>query len=103
MASEIREELIANGYSQEEMGYIMGMVDDKLLTVLTKGNQRNVSIRNMIIGSMLALIALAVIGASYFGQQVPKEVYYVALVVFAVGYLVFRYGFRKRHTKTENH
>lgn len=94
--SEIREELIANGFSQEEMKYIMGMVDDKLLTSIDKGDLRKVAIRNMIIGSILAIVSLTVIGGSYFGQQAPKEVYYVSLVIFAVGYLVFRNGFRRR-------
>jgi len=87
--SEIREELIANGFSQEEM------VDDKLLTSIDKGDLRKVAIRNMIIGSILAIVSLTVIGGSYFGQQAPKEVYYVSLVIFAVGYLVFRDGFRR--------
>ena len=93
--SEIREELIANGFSQEEMKYIMSLVDDKLLTSIDKGDLRKVAIRNMIIGSILAIVSLTVIGGSYFGQQAPKEVYYVSLVIFAVGYLVFRYGFRR--------
>lgn len=94
--SEIREELIANGFNQEEMKYIMSLVDDKLLTSIDKGDLRKVAIRNMIIGSILAIVSLTVIGGSYFGQQAPKEVYYLSLVIFAVGYLVFRHGFRRR-------
>jgi len=94
--SEIREELIKNGYSQQEMGYIMGIVDEKLLTSLDKGDQKKAAVRNMIIGAVMAIVALTVISASYFGSMAPKEVYYVSLVVFAVGYLVFRNGFRRR-------
>jgi len=97
--SEIREELIEKGYNKEETGYIMGMVDDKLLANLDKGNQRRGATRNMIIGSILAIVALTVIGASYFGTKATKEVYYVSLVVFAVGYLVFRNGFRRRRNE----
>ncbi len=97
--SEIREELIESSYSQEEMKYIMGMVDDKLLTSIDKGDLRKAAIRNMIIGSILAIVSLTVIGGSYFGQQAPKEVYYVSLVIFAIGYLVFRNGFRRRKGK----
>jgi hypothetical protein len=41
-------------------------------------------------------MGLAVVLASYFGQQLPKEATYVALVVFAIGYLVFRHGYRNR-------
>jgi uncharacterized membrane protein YeaQ/YmgE (transglycosylase-associated protein family) len=94
--SEIREELIENGYSQQEMGYIMGIVDEKLLTSLDKGDQKKAAVRNMIIGAVMAIVALTVISASYFGSVAPKEVYYVSLVVFVVGYLVFRNGFRRR-------
>ena len=94
--SEIRQQLVEMGYSQEEMKYILGIVDDQLLIKLDKGGQNKVAQRNMVIGAALAVIGLLVIGASYFGKQAPKEIYYVSLVVFAVGYLVFRNGFRRR-------
>jgi hypothetical protein len=94
--SEIRQQLVEMGYNQEEMKYILGLVDDQLLIKLDKGGENKVAQRNMVIGAVLAVIGLLVIGASYFGNQAPKEIYYVSLVVFAVGYLVFRNGFRRR-------
>ena len=73
--SEIRQQLVEMGYSQEEMKYIMGIVDDQLLIKLDKGGQNKVAQRNMVIGAALAVIGLLVIGASYFGKQAPKEIY----------------------------
>ena len=100
--SEIRDELIEKGYSQEELNYVLGMVDDKLPAKSISGNQQKTATRNMLLGGVLAVIALMVIGSSYLGQTAPKEVYYVSLVVFAVGYLIFRNGFRNRSGKDTN-
>jgi len=97
--SEIREELIEKGYSKEELNYVLGMVDDKLPAKSISGNQQKTATRNMLLGGILAVIALVVIGSSYLGQRAPKEVYYVSLVIFAVGYLIFRNGFRNRGGK----
>lgn len=100
--SEIREELIEKGYSQEELNYVLGIVDDKLPAKSISGNQQKTVTRNMLLGGILAVIALVVIGSSYLGQRVPKEIYYVSLVLFAVGYLIFRNGFRNRAGKDAN-
>lgn len=96
--ADIREELIEKGYNQEELRYILGLVDEQLLDNLDNGGQNRAAKRNMVLGGVLSFIGLLVIGASYFGQQAPREVYYVSLVVFAVGYLVFRNGFRRRNS-----
>ncbi len=93
---EIREELIAKGYDQEELRYMMGIIDEKLLSTVQKGGLNKNARRNMVIGGVLSLVGLMVILSAYFGKPATKEVYYVALVIFAVGYLVFRNGFRKR-------
>lgn len=95
--AEIREELIGKGYNQQELKYILGLVDEKLINKLDTGSQSKVSKRNMLLGGALSLTGLLVILTSYFGQPLPKEISYVALVVFAVGYLVFRNGFRRRN------
>ena len=100
--SEIREELIDKGYSQEELNYVLGMVDDKLPAKSISGNQQKTATRNMLLGGILAVIALVVIGSSYIGQRAPKEIYYVSLVLFAVSYLIFRNGFRNRTGKDAN-
>lgn len=100
--SEIREELMEKGYSQEDLNYVLGMVDDKLPAKSISGNQKKTATRNMILGGILAVIALLVIGSSYLGQRAPKEMYYVSLVIFGVGYLIFRNGFRKRGGKDGN-
>ena len=97
--SEIREELIEKGYSQEDLNYVLSMVDDKLPAKSISGNQQKSATRNMLLGGILAVIALVVIGSSYLGQRAPKEIYYVSLVVFAVGYLIFRNGFRNRNAE----
>ena len=94
--SEIRQDLIEKGYSQEELNYVLGMVDDKLPTKMISGNQKKTATKNMVLGGSLAVIALVVIGSSYLGQRAPKELYYVSLVLFSVGYLIFRNGFRNR-------
>lgn len=96
--SEIREELIGKGYNQHELRYIMGLVDEKLLAKADQGGQGRIAKRNMILGGILSVTGLLIILTSYFGNQAPKEVYYVALVAFAVGYLIFRNGFRRRDT-----
>jgi hypothetical protein len=93
--TEIREGLLSRGYQQEEIQYIMGIVDEKLLSKLDTGESR-VAIRNMVLGGILSLTGLGVTVGSYLGQPASKEVYYVSLVVFAVGYLVFRNGYRRR-------
>jgi len=94
--SRIRQELQHKGYNQEELQYMMALVDERLLTNLEKGGQNKAAKRNMVLGAALSLTGLLVVLASYFGQQVAKEVTFIALVVFAVGYLVFRHGFRNR-------
>lgn len=94
--SEIREDLVGKGYDQEELRYILGAVDEKLISKLDQGGEGRVAKRNMVLGGILSIAGLLVTAGSYFGQQAPKEVYYVSLVVFAVGYLVFRNGFRRR-------
>jgi cation transport ATPase len=94
--AEIRQELQQKGYSQKELRYMMALVDQRLLSSLEKGGQSKSSKRNIILGAALSLMGLAVVLASYFGQQLPKEATYVALVVFAIGYLVFRHGYRNR-------
>ena len=94
--SEIRQELLQKGYNQEELRYMMALVDERLLTNLQKGGQSKTARRNMLLGAAMSLTGLLVVLATYFGQQIAKEVTYVALVVFAVGYLVFRNGFRNR-------
>ena len=94
--TEIREDLLSKGYNQQELKYIMGIVDEKLLSKLDDGGESRVAKRNMVLGGILSLAGLAVIAGSYFGQPAPKEVYYVSLVVFAVGYLVFRNGYKRR-------
>ena len=99
--SQIRSELVERGYNDEELRYILGLVDEKLLSTMSRGGQGRVAKRNMLLGGILSLIGLLVIMTSYFGQKAQKEVYYVALVVFAVGYLVFRNGFRRRKGKGE--
>ena len=94
--TEIREGLLSRGYQQEEIQYIMGIVDEKLLSKLDGGGESRVAIRNMVLGGILCLTGLGVTVGSYLGQPASKEVYYVSLVVFAVGYLVFRNGYRRR-------
>ena len=94
--AEIRGELLDKGYQQEELTYMMGLIDERMLANLEKGGQSKTAVRNMVLGGILSLAGLLVILTSYLGNPAPKEVYYVALVVFAVGYLVFRNGFRKR-------
>ena len=94
--AEIRQELQQKGYNQEELQYMMSLVDERLLTGLQKGGQSKTSKRNMILGAALSLTGLVVVVARYLGQPIAKEVTYLALVVFAVGYLVFRHGFRNR-------
>ena len=93
--TEIREGLLSRGYQQEEIQYIMGIVDEKLLSKLDNGESR-VAVRNMVLGGILSFIGLAITIGSYLGQPAPREVYYVSLVVFAVGYLIFRNGYRRR-------
>ena len=94
--TEIREELVSKGYDQHELQYMMGMVDEKLLSKLDDGGESRVAKRNMVLGGILSLAGLSVIVGSYLGQPAAKEVYYVSLVVFAVGYLVFRNGYKRR-------
>ena len=94
--SEIRDELVEKGYNQDELSYIMGLVDEKLLSKVDINHESRIAKRNMVLGGILSLIGLTVTANSYFGQQAPKEVYYVSLVIFAVGYLVFRNGYRRR-------
>ncbi|GJM30932.1 MAG: hypothetical protein DHS20C17_35670 [Cyclobacteriaceae bacterium] len=96
--AEIREQLIAKGYNQQELKYILGLVDEKLLTTLDTGGQSKISKRNMLIGGVLSISGLGVFLAGYFGQQTPKEVSYIALVLFALGYFIFRKGFRGRNS-----
>jgi hypothetical protein len=96
--AEIRDELVGRGYSQEELQYILGLVDEQLLNKLDTGGQSKVSKRNMLVGGALCLTGLTVILVAYFGQSLPKEINYIALVVFALGYLVFRNGFRRRNS-----
>lgn len=93
---EIRHELQQKGYNQQELLYMMGLIDERLLSNLDKGGKNKNAQRNMVLGGILSIAALLVILTSYFGSPAPKEVYYVALVVFAVGYLVFRSGFHRR-------
>jgi hypothetical protein len=92
----IRGELREKGYNQQELGYMMGLIDERLLSNLQKGGQNRVARRNMVLGGILSLVGLLVILSAYFGKPAVKEVYYVALVIFALGYLVFRNGFRRR-------
>ena len=94
--AEIRNELQEKGYNQEELRYMMSLIDDRLLANLESGGQNKTAMRNMILGGVLSLGSLMVILSSYFGNPVPKEISYLALIVFAVGYLVFRNGFRNR-------
>lgn len=94
--AEIRQELQQKGYSQEELKFMMALVDERLLSSLKKGGQSKTSKRNMILGAALSLAGLMLVVARYLGQPIAKEVTYIALVVFAIGYLVFRHGFRNR-------
>jgi len=93
---EIRQYLVDKGYQPEELKYILGLVDEKLLTTMERGGTSKVSRRNMMLGGALGLTGLAVVLVPFFGQPVPKELSYIALVLFAVGYLVFRNGYRRR-------
>ncbi len=97
--AEIRQELQQKGFNQQELRYMMELVDERLLASLEKGSKGKTAKRNMILGIALSITGLIVVLSSYFGQQVPKEMTYVALIVFAVGYLVFRHGFRNRNSQ----
>ena len=97
--AEIRQYLIHKGYQQEELKYILGLVDEKLLTNLESSGGTKTSSRNMMLGGAIGITGLVIIAASYFGQPVPKELNYIALVLFALGYLIFRKGYRSRDSQ----
>ena len=95
--SEERERLIAKGYNPQELKYILGLVDEKLLSAINTGGEKKKAKRNMLIGGAIGITGLVVLLSSYFGQPVAKELNYIALVLFAVGYLVFRNGYKNRN------
>lgn len=99
--SELREHLIAKGYNPQELKYILGLVDEKLLSTVSSGGEKKKAKRNMLIGGAIGITGLVVILSSYVGQPVAKELNYIALVLFAVGYLIFRKGYKNRNGAEE--
>lgn len=92
---DIKEELKQGGYGQDEIKYIMGTIDDRGLIPVAKTRKSSPRI-DMIIGGVLCLVALGVVISLYLGARASREVYFAAIALFALGYFIFRWGYKQK-------
>ncbi len=100
--SDIRQTLISEGYAEEEVKYMMEIVDEKGIIPTAEEVQKDRPNRNIVLGGIMCLIAMITVGTLFMGQKAPKEVYYVALVIFALGYYILRTGLKQRSDSKES-
>lgn len=94
--SDLSQELQAKGYSQMERRYIMEALEEKVLIPQAESKiQPNYQLK-IILGSVLGVISLLTVSSLYFGQSATREIYYVALAVFALGYYLLRSGLKEK-------
>lgn len=100
--AEIREGLLNEGYEQDEVRYMMQVIDDKGIIPSAKEVQKDAPNKNIIIGGILCLISMITVGSLFLGQRATKEVYYVSLVIFVLGYYILRTGLKQRTNAKES-
>ena len=99
--SDLSQELQARGYNQMERRYIMEAVEEKFLIPQAESKiQPNYKLK-IILGSVQGVLSLLTVGSLYFGQSATREIYYVALAVFALGYYLLRSGLKEKRLLKE--
>ena len=94
--SEIREALSNEGFQEQEVQYMMRVIDEKGIIPTAKRTSKSSFTRNILLGAALCLISFVTVISLYLGQKTEKEVYYVAIAIFALGYYILRTGLKKR-------
>ncbi len=98
--SDIKRELTELGYDQAEQLYILREIDEKGLMVSATATAHP-GRGKIILGGILCVISLLVVGSLYLGPATAREVYYVSLALFAIGYFILRSGIRTRNESSK--
>ena len=94
--SEIREGLSEEGFQEDEVRYMMRAIDEKGLIPAAKSQGKSSPNKNILLGAALCLISFVTVISLYLGPQTEKEVYYVAIAIFVLGYYILRKGLKMR-------
>jgi len=94
--SELSDDLQSRGFNQQERVYIMNALEEKVLIPQAEAKIKPNFRFKISVGIILCVLSLLTVGSLYFGQQTTREIYYVALAVFALGYYILRSGLKER-------
>jgi hypothetical protein len=96
--SDLSTQLKDKGYDQTQRRYIMDALEEKVLIPQAEAHIKPNFKLKIVVGSVLCLLSLVTVGSLYLGQSATREVYYVAIAVFAVGYYILRGGLKEKRS-----